>query len=443
MAYVAVFGIFTDWGMSSYIVREMAEDPKRTSWLLPNAMGIRVGLSLIMTLVAPLSAYLLGKETDVVLGILLASVSLILYGIQGPLHGALTARERLDYTSTFALIGQLVFWSFGVLLLVRGMGFIGLIVASLLRVLAVGLLCGWALSRLRSGRLEFSVRRWPNLLGAALPFGVSGISFAFIDRFDTMFMSFVLSDAAVGWYNVPWTLISMILLIAQSIAIAMYPSMVRSRVEDPETLLQVVWRSMKYLLIVCLPIAAGGTILADRIILTLYEQEFVRSIPVLQITLWALPSMFLLELLGRLSSALRLEKQSARVNLINAGITVVLNLILVPTMGILGAALAFLIGRTIRLAQMWRLIGTKRLIDHRWNPLLRVVLSTASMAIVVFLLRQIPLFGPIDSKWGILALTGSGAITYVGALLVLGAVDRQEQRFIFRMVTARLREDVA
>jgi len=150
---------------------------------------------------------------------------------------------------------------------------------------------------------------------------------------------------------VPWTLINMVLLIAQSIAIAMYPSMVRSYTEDPESLPQVVWESIKYLLIVCLPIAVGGTVLADRVIVTLYGDTFANSVPVLQVTLWALPSLFLLELLGRVSSTLHLERAAARINVINAGITVILNLILVPTMGILGAALALVGGRAIRLVR--------------------------------------------------------------------------------------------
>ena len=107
MAYVALFAIFTDWGMSPYAVREMARDREKTSWLLPNIVAMRVVLSLIITIVAPLSALLFGKEEHTVLGILIASAGLILYAFQGPLDSTLTARERLDYTSAFSLVNQL------------------------------------------------------------------------------------------------------------------------------------------------------------------------------------------------------------------------------------------------------------------------------------------------------------------------------------------------
>jgi len=438
MAYVAIFAIFTDWGMSPYALREMARDRSQTAWLLPNIVAIRVVLSLMVTIIAPLSALWLGKEGVMVPGIFIASAGLLLYAFQGPLGSALTARERLDYTSVFALVNQLVFWGLGALLLINGLGFIGLIIASLTGVAVVALLSGWTLFKLGVGRLILSARCWPQLFLAALPFGVSGISYVFMERFDTVLMSFVLTDAAVGWYNVPWTLINMMLLIAQSIAIAMFPSMVRSYAEDPESLSQVVWQSIKYLLIVCLPIAVGGTVLADRIIITLYEETFVNSIPVLQVILWALPSLFLLELLGRVANTLRLERPAARINVINAVVTVVLNLILVPTLGIMGAALALLGGRTIRLVQYWRLLGNDRLVGRRWGSLLRVALAAAAMGAIVFFLRPVSIFGAVDSKAGLPALIGTGAIAYVVVLLVSGSIERRELAFLRKMAMERL-----
>jgi O-antigen/teichoic acid export membrane protein len=438
MAYVAMFAIFTDLGMSPYAVREMATDRTQTSWLLPNIVAIRVVLSLLVTIIAPLSALWLGKGDTMVLGILIASAGLILYAFQGSLSSALTARERLDYTSILALVSQLIFWGLGVLLLINGLGFIGLIIASLAGVAVVALLSGWTLFKMGVGRLVVSARRWPQLLLAALPFGVSGISEVFMQRFDTVLMSFVLTDAAVGWYNVPWMLINMVLLIAQSIAIAMYPSMVRSHTEDPESLPQVAWKSIKYLLIVCLPIAVGGTVLADRIILTLYGETFGNSIPVLQVMLWMLPSLFLLELLGRVAATLHLERLTARINVINAVITVMLNLILVPTLGILGAALAAVGGVTIRLVRYWRLIGNDRLVGQRWGSLLRVMLAAGAMGALVLFLRQVPSLDTADSKVGLLALIGSGAIAYVVALLASGGIERREMAFLRNMMQERL-----
>jgi O-antigen/teichoic acid export membrane protein len=428
MAFVAIFGIFTDWGMGFYSLREMAEDQKRTAWIIPNVIAIRLLFSLFIVMIAPLVAYWLGKGRDMVLGVFVASTSLLVYAFQGPLDSALAARERLDYTSTFSLISQVFFWGLGTLLLVGDMGFVGLIIASLASTAVITLLSAWVLFRkLGVGHLVLSIRRWPRLLLDALPFGISGIAYVFMQHFDIALMSFVLTDAAVGWYNVPYTLINMMLLIAQSIAIAMFPSMVQGHKSNPKLLPSVVHQSIKYLLIICLPIAVGGTILADRIIVTLYTDEFANSIPVLRMILWALPSLFLLELLGRVAFTLHLERQAARIDVINAVITVLLNIVLVPTLGVMGAALALLTGRAIRLVQLWRLIGNDWLAGNHWQPLLRVVLAAGLMGGAVFFLRGLPLIPCIGVSAGL----------YGALALGLRAVNVRELRYMVKALARR------
>jgi len=428
MAYVTVFGIFTDLGMSSYSLREMTEDRHCTSWLLPNIIICRTLLSLLVTCIAPLSAYWLGKEPDIVLGILVASGGLILWAVRGPLDSALAAQERFDYIAVFSVVHQLVFWGLGVLFLASGMGFIGLILASLVGVAVTASLSAWSLvGKLGVRRFTFSIWRWPKIWRAALPFGVSSMAGAFLRRFDTLLMSIVLTDAAVGWYNAPYSLIATILLLAQSIATVLYPSMVRGYQIANASLRGIVQRSIRYLLLISLPIAVGGTILADRLVLLLYTDEFASSIPVLRVMLWALPCLFLLELLGRVANVLHLERPASKINVVNAIVTVVLNLILVPTMGVLGGALALVLGRAIRLLQFWLLIGNEQLVGRQWRPILRVVLSAGLMGAVVFLVRELPLAFCI----------GTGAVGYVALLLALQGVDIQELLLLGRTLVRR------
>lgn len=425
MAYIAVFSIFTDLGLAPYSVREMAEDRSQTAPLLLNIIAIRSVLSLVIICLAPLSALWLGKEQALVAGILVASAGQLVWAFQGPLASALIARERLDYDATFAVVERIIFWVLGTVSLISGVGFIGLIVASLVGVAVRALLSGWALiHRLKVGNPSLEVRNWPGLLRGALPFGISGIAFVLRGRFDTLLLSFTLTDEAVGWYNVPVTLIGMLLLLASSVGQSMYPSMVRAYKTDPKTLRPLVRRAIKYLLVISLPIAVGGIILADPIVVTLYTEEFLNSSPILQIMLCALPSLFLLELLGRLSNTVHLERELARITVINAVITIALNLLLVYTLGTLGAALALLVGRTINLIQNWSLIGHERLVGHDWSDLLRVPLAAGLMGLGVFLLREFHLALSI----------GGGAFLYGAFLVGLGAVERDEMVQLARIV---------
>lgn len=428
MAFIAIFAIFSDLGMAPYMLREIARDRKNIYWLLPNVVAIRFLLSGAVVGVTTLVAYLLGKEQDMVLGIFIAACGLFLYAFQGPLDSVLMAWERLDYSASFTLVNQLVFWGLGTLFLISGWGFVGLLIASLVGVAVMALLAGRVVFReIHFGELELSIRRWRELVKAGLPFGVSGLSFSLQGRFDSVLMSLTLSDAAVGWYNVPLQLIQMSMLLAQSVCTSMFPSLTRAYSQDKHSIYGIVHRSLKYLLMLSLPIAVGGAVLADKLIVTLYTEEFINSALLMRILIWALPFLFLSELMGALIMVLRLEKAGARVNVSNALLSVALNLAAVPTMGEIGAAAARVIGRGIRLGQYWRLLGSELLIGERWKDLVRLSLAAAGMGLGLLCLRELNLFLAI----------GIGVVLYLLLLFVLRAIGRDEIAQLFDLLFKR------
>jgi O-antigen/teichoic acid export membrane protein len=428
MAFIAIFAIFSDLGMAPYMLREIAGDRKNVYWLLPNVVVLRLLLSAGVVVVSTLVAYWVGKDPAMVLGIFIAACGLFLYAIQGPLDSILTAWERLDYSASLTLVSQFVFWGLGTLGLVLGWGFIGLLVASLVSVASLALLEGRIVFReIGFRRLRVAPRRWPELVKAGLPFGISGLSFSLQGRFDSVLMSITLTDAAVGWYNVPLQLTQMSMLLAQSVCTSMFPSLTRAYSEDQRSIYGIVQRSLKYLLMLSLPIAVGATVIADRLVVTLYTEEFVRSIPLMRILIWTLPALFLSELMGALIMATRQEKAGAKVNVVNALISVGLNLVAVPTAGVLGAAWARVGSRGIRLGQYWKLLGSELLVGARWKELVRVVLAAGTMGVGLLLLGNVNLFLSI----------GAGAVLYVVSLFVFRAVSREELGHLARLLLKR------
>jgi O-antigen/teichoic acid export membrane protein len=430
MAFIAIFAIFSDLGMAPYMLREIARDRKSIYWLLPNVIVMRILLSGIVVIVATLTALTLGKEQDMVLGIFIAACGLFLYAVQGPLDSVLMAWERLDYSASFTLVSQLIFWGLGTLFLVTGWGFVGLLIASLTGVACMALLQGLIVfRRIEFRKLRLSARRWGELAKSGLPFGISGLSFSLQGRFDSVLLSMTLTDAAVGWYNVPLQLTQMLMLLAQSVCTSLLPSLTRAHSIDPKSIYGIVHRALKYLLTLSLPIAVGGTILADKLIITLYSEEFVNSILLMRILIWTLPLMFIAELMGALIIVLRKERAGARVNVLNAAISVGLDLVLVTTVGVTGAAVARVSARGIRTGQYWRLLGSELLVGKRWREIVRVVLAAAGMGVGVFFLREMNLFLTI----------GIGAVLYLALLFVFRAIGRDELENLLALLLRRER----
>lgn len=428
MAYIQMFAIFSDLGMAPYTLREIARDRKSIYWLLPNLVTLRLILSSLVVAGVTAGVYLLGKGPDTVLGVFIAGCSLFIYSFQGPLELTLTAWERLDLTARYTLVNQLVFWTTGTLLLLAGCGYIGLLVAMLLGVISMALLSGRIVAReVRLSDFKVDWHRWWPLLVASLPFGISSLSFALESRFDVTFMSFTLSDATVGWYAAACNLAIVMYPVAVSVCSSIYPTLVREHALGVNPIWPVIAKALKYLLLVSLPIAVGGTLVSDKLIRLLYTDQFAASGLIFALVIWDLPAFFITELTGPTCLILQLEKKVARVNMFNAIIHVILDIVLIPPLGVMGAAIAEIGARWLRVVLHWRLLGTDRLIGGRWLPLARVVLSALGMGAVVFFLRDLHLF----------IIIGVGAIVYMVFILVTRAVEPQELRQMVRMISRR------
>jgi O-antigen/teichoic acid export membrane protein len=439
LAYVAVFAIFTDLGTSALSVREMARKGENIAWMVPSIVALRVFLSLVVIAVITISALLLYKTPDIVLGIFVASCGLLLYAFQGPLDCTLIASERLDFSSASALLNQVVFVALGASLLLAGAGYIGLLLASLGGVLAMGLASAYVVSRVLKVDFERpQPRHWWPILRASFPFSIMMVTDIIGRRFDTIFMSLVLVDAAVGWYNVPYNLILMMLLLAQSLALAIYPTLVKQYDSGRGSIQDTVQRALRYLLLISLPIAVGGMLLASRIIILLYRQQFAPAIPVMQLLVWALPAMFLLEITGRTSVTLHLERKLARLSLITLLMGVTLSVILIPRLGIIGAAIALVANQWFRVFLESLIIGPALLYKGNVAPLLRVVGAGAVMGAVVWFLGDNSFLAAMNDKIGLLLMISLGGVVYGATALLLRAISPAETYYVYEMIKRRL-----
>jgi len=269
MAYGFLFATLTELGMSTLAVREMARKVENIAWMVPDIIVVRLLLSLIVIVGTTLSAWLLGKTLDMVIAVLLASCGLLIYALHGPLDSIMIARERLDLSSAFNVLNQIVFVAIGTIVLLTGGGYIGLLVASLIGILAMTMASGYAAIQILGIRLlRPDPRRWLKLLRASSPFGAIGIISEFTRSFNVVYISFALTYAAVSWYTIPYNLILMMLLLAQSLALSIYPSMVVEYDSGRGSIQNTVQRAMRYLLLLSLPLAIGGMLAADRIIVS-------------------------------------------------------------------------------------------------------------------------------------------------------------------------------
>ena len=125
-------------------------------------------------------------------------------------------------------------------------------------------------------------------------------------------------------------------------------------------------------------IAVGVTILAEKIILLIYGEGFIPSIITLRILIWVAALMFITYLFGNVLGSIDKQAVIAKVSGINAVVNIVLNLILIPRYGYIGAAIATLATEAIGFALYFLFIAKHLqkvpLPRYLWRPVISGVL---------------------------------------------------------------------
>lgn len=422
LAFGAIFVFFADLGLSPYTVRQVArlrdqvDGQAKIHALFGSVLVLRFLLSIATAIGIVLTAWLTGRPPDMIIGVAIGAIGLILYSVQGAAESILVGYERIDISAGAHVVHQLTFVVLGAASLTVAMGYYGLIFANLAGIALMTFVCWRALR-------QFGVRpgaprpqTWLPLVKASIPFGVIGFALGLSYKFDSVLLNIFAGDVATGYYNSAYNLIFSVLVISNVVNTALYPSLSRQSVSMPQTLPAIQQRMLRYLLLIALPIAVGGSILAQPIVATLYGADYAEAALPLAILIWVVPFMFVTEFLGYVIVVSGAERRVAWAITLSTAVNVTLNLLLIPIFGLLAASILTVLTEAVLLAQYgWVLRAKLRHFD--WNlVLLRPLVALAVMAIVVAALRHA--FLPIS--------IGIGALSYVALLLLLGVIGRPE-----------------
>lgn len=432
IGFGSVFLFIADLGLAPYTVREVArlrsesDSLTRIRDLYADVLGLRLILALIAGVMVVSAAIVTERPWLMIGAIALNGITLLIYALHGSSEAVLAGYERLDLTAGMQVINQLIFVTLGGLALWIGFGYYGLIIATMIGVATMTALVVRSLWRLgiRPGRWQRD--RWLRLLRAAFPFGVIGLTLGLSYRFDTVVLNISFGDAATGYYNAAYNLIFALVTLSNVLNTALYPSLSRQAKIDPGNLPRIYERILSYLLIVALPITAGGFILAQPLVKFLFGEAYAASAPLLALLIWTLPLMFLTEFLGYVVVITDREALVARSIMISSSINVAANLMFTPRYGAPAAAIITVLTEAVLAMQyVWLLRDQLRLM--RWQPVGRAAVAVLLMAAAVYLARE----------WPVLLVIGGGGAIYGGLLIGLRVIGAEEASFVRKLLIAR------
>ncbi len=414
-SFVGLFAVIVGAGLTPLVTREMARDRNRAGEVLASALVLKIGL-----LAAGFAALLLATryfvdDPDNRAATYLAALSLFSVSFTGTMNGAFRAFERMQYEVFGFVVGKVVLFALCLLCFLSRVGLntvVGAFAAASLVELGISLLL--VRGRLLKSGYVVTGTTMRRILRSAPPFALSAVLGVIYFRIDTVMLHFLKGDLATGWYGGAYRFIEAVVFIPELMAAALFPVLARKFVRD-EPLSGIFTRSFRMFFTLALPFAVGATVLPG--ITSVLGAGFGGSGEVLPLLGWTLFFLSLNYLFVTILNSAERQRWVAAALGVGALANVVLNLLLVPRWGHVGAGTATLLATSLVFLAEWRVVsrtvGTTGFARSMAKPLLAVGAAAGVW-------------------WGfagehLLWVVPAGGIVYVGVLVALGGLPREDR----------------
>jgi len=425
LSFVALFSVIMDFGLFSVLTREIARDRTKTDKYFGNVLtfsllaGLFV-LILVCVLINVLGYPLVTRQLVYMTGLIifLDTLALSFYFVfRGRLNMKYEALGIVIHKTALLAVGLvLIFVKANLVLmllplLVASCFYLGNAVFFLKRKLGI-----WPVPR-------FDKRTLKSLLRLSWPFFIAAVFAKLYSTSDTILLSYLVDDKAVGWYNAAQKLVNaFLLLIAGSLSSALYPSLSYYFVRSKQELNKLFTRAVFYLMLITVPLVFGLLILSRPIILFIYGAGYSPAVLVLALLSCSIPFMFLDFIMVSLLNACEKQKINTVIHGLGVGIFIILNLILIPVLSYIGAALAvfggFLIIFVLELVWAGKIVRIDK--KYLFKKFGLVFLASLIMGVIMFLVKD---------GIHVLFSVALGILIYLVLTLAFGLLQKKEILF--------------
>jgi len=353
IAFSFFFIIISQLGMKIILIREIAKNPKQTQSYLGNSLVIKLVLSLFSFVLLIMITSLFDYPANIKMIIYLFTTGGIIFSVSHIFQSVFVAHEKMKFSAIISMAENISILLISVFILslkkdIVLLG-IGYLIASIIVLITSIIITS---KKLVVVKLDFNFKIFKLLIISSLPLLVSSLFGIITLKIDTIMLSLFKSVTVVGWYNASYQIVGGLLFIPIILCTSLFPSMVKSYKKSHEMLSEILTKSVKYLTIIVIPFIIIIVSYSKFIIILLFGQQFIKGAYSLQILMIALFFMYLIRPFAYLLfSSDKLKHFLISVITISI-INVVLNLLFIPKMGHVGAALTTLVSTFIGLVMM-------------------------------------------------------------------------------------------
>ncbi|MDZ4231801.1 MAG: flippase, partial [Candidatus Pacearchaeota archaeon] len=412
LAFVSMLVILADFGLPPILTREFAHR-REAEKEFPSVLSLKILLSCVVLAVMLVASLFITSDPTVLKLIWIFSPFVLISNFFLLLFAFLQARQKMEYQALLKTGQAVLLLGAGSYVLfqypmVENFAY-AYLAANILALIGSLLFFHFRIVKLKLAWQPETIRKFVQL---SWPLALATIFGALFVNIDSVMMGYFGQIVQTGWYNAAYRIIGAVVIPATLIATSFYPAMSKFFQESLERFQNILNIQLELMVVLAFPIAAGGLLLASRIIYFFYDPSFAPAIPAFQILVGMISISFLY---GPFYSALLAsghQRTALQVTFWGALVNVILNLVLIPRYSLYGAAVAILIAQLVILLLAGR--SVRRLLPA---PLISV--GAARAVLVAFfstLLMVGAISAPLVSHLSVVLVVALGAFVYLAAV---------------------------
>lgn len=425
-AFIYFFSFIPDMGVHQILVREAAKEPEKAGKLIGNGTIIKFFLSFVALLLALILINVLNFPSSTKNALYIASLGLLISGT-GAYGTIYEAKLKMEYSLLFNLASRVFLLAFVFLAIVNHSTLNTFVLASVLATTMHNLLMVLFSKKLVkvSFNVDFSLIK--QLLKEAVPIAIASVFTVVYFKVDVLMLSFLRGDAEVGFYSAAYRLTDALVFLPSAFTTSTFPLMSRYFKDSFDSFSFAYARTFKYLFAAGLLIAVLVTFASEKIILIFYGPEYQNSVIALQILIWATAITFISVLISSTCISSGNQQIISKTAILAALLNVALNLILIPSAGYVGAAVATVL--SVSGSMLFGLLWVHKNLLHE-NPL-KGTISPIIGALVISLLIVL-----LRSYVDILFLCTVSVPVFAAVLYMTGWIDSDDRTIFLNLFPA-------
>ena len=347
-SFVGLFLVIALLGLDAIVVKELVSHPKKRDTLLGTAFFLRIiGALIVFVLVYIANSFFNNSEkTSLLIFIIVSATFIQSFQVIEFYFEAEVKAKYIAYSNIITLfISSIIKIIF--ILTQKPLIYFAFITMIDALILSFSLLYYYSYNHLSVKRWSIDFTLAKKLLTDSWPLILSGIVISIYMKTDQIMINQMLSSEANGYYAVAAKLSTSWYFIPIVISNSLFPAIISAKEESKELYLTRLQQLYTFLAWLAISVAIFISFFSQDIIKLLYGEAFIAASDVLIIHIWAGVFVFLGIASSKWFILENLQKYSFYRTLAGAIINLILNYILIPYYGIIGAAIATLISQFV------------------------------------------------------------------------------------------------